>query len=294
MDIVEEWEVMSVPGKKGRSFPITGLGLLTQGSGGYNSPSVPLWSLFACEDGAIRPVLANIGLGHTILRGTRGGDGTLEFKRSVGYETNVQRFQDGVSVVTVYKPGLFRLSPGPVDPKELIHFVCLPDKGWPEQSGLSSGDCRKAAEKAWEIGSPTREGVTPGVSWDGEGRTLELFSSLVPTACLVAAYLDHRTGCPLLADPGYYLHLFLTLISERMVSVAGQGDSGYRRESRYKWWCDPGMGYQTPIVMLATPGDVQEILARTVSEYMSPTKLHTVPRGGKNPKSSHEREIWHD
>ena len=65
---IEEWVVQSDPTKKGRSFPVTGMGLLTSGNTAYKSPERPLWAVFACEEGALRPVLSKLQMGRMIQR----------------------------------------------------------------------------------------------------------------------------------------------------------------------------------------------------------------------------------
>ena len=263
---IEEWVVQSDPTKKGRSFPVTGMGLLTSGNTAYKSPERPLWAVFACEEGALRPVLANLQMGRMIQR-QDSRHNYVEFQRSVGYEMRVQQLPDGLAVVTVYKPGIFSMNPGPVDPNALIHYVCLPTLGWAGTCGLTDAECGAAAERAWAAKAPTKANKTPGVGEGGKGRSKELFAQLVPQAALVAAYLDHRTGCPLLADPGYYLHLYLTMLAEGHAIVAGGDDGGYRDRRDYVWWCDPGLGYANPTVVTATHDDIREVLARTVTEY---------------------------
>jgi len=261
-DTIENWSVRTERGRKGRTFPLTGMGLLAR-TGRYSEAQRPTWAAFACEEGALRPILANILGGLRIERGGYSGSSSLEFPRSFGYVSRAQRLGDGVAVATVYIPSFFTLDPGLVDARNDVAFVALPDAGWSERSLLTPTDCRRAAEDVLSAGLPSDAPM-----W--LPRTVEGLAQLVPLAVLVAAYLDRRTRCPLMDTPGFSLLLAIHLLSSGC--GAWLGGERYVRGSRsadgMEWWCDPGLRYCDPFVVQASAKSVEAVIANTVAAYI--------------------------
>lgn len=239
---------------KGRTFEVGGLGALVKPAGG--GAATPRWLVFAAEDGAVRPVLANLSLGLALVGRIARHWTTFAFRRS-GAElaVKVQRVRDGVSVVTIAEEGLFVLDPGPVNPGVPVEFVSMTDAPWRARCGLDEAACRRAAEEALQAGElDDAEGrmSTDAAAEYRRGRA-KFLAALVPAACHAVAMLDYRVAAPILPGPGFALYLLLRAIGAGLAAHCEVAPS-----SRWTFDADPAIGADPPIVFF---GEYEEVIA---------------------------------
>lgn len=240
--------------RKGATFEGIGIGVLAPRVG-YGTPLRPLWASFACEEGAIRPFIANILIGRKVTRSGSGHD--LEFMRSLGYEVRIQRMQDGLASAILFQPTYFAVNPGPVDDSGgRVEYIILPDDGLTARVGLPPADVHMALAVARNV---PPEGLTRTYACP------ELDATFVALAALSAAYLDHRTRCPLLADLGFYTYLYKRMWERGVAVPAGDDERG---ANRTVWTGQKGLGYGVPVVVNATTEEIETLIAETVAEYI--------------------------
>jgi hypothetical protein len=207
---------------KGRSFSavcvatITAYGQFPEGNDGKTIR--PVWTLFAGTEAELRAFMANLKGGRKAELsgyGKKGDDERLEYLRNVGFQLAWQREEEG-ALCTIYHPEMFRLDPGLIDPKG-INFVLLVPTDW---SNAQQVDTAAAVKHV--------QGLAPEVD-------PTLLTTLVPAAYLFAAYLDRRTGCPLVADGRFYLQLLVAALDKGIASLPGH-DIKYNSTYRDQEW----------------------------------------------------------
>lgn len=213
-------EMPDTPRAKGRVFEVMLLGyldapVLFEAAQGAQTKR-PVWALYAGTDTQIRPFTANLQQGRraVVPRFSPGGhfEGTkFEFLRSAGYDWRSQRLDTG-ACVTVFLPDLFRLDPGMVDPKR-IQFIAAPSRAWIDdlQPTLPPRAAVYAHMAKFRKGGKGLPPATP---------TAEVLTDLLPWALLFGAYLDRRTGAPLIPDPLFLLRLFVLCLAKEYALFA--------------------------------------------------------------------------
>ncbi len=210
----------------------------------------PLWiMLTAGDEAALRPFIANLRAGRLAdLTDTQqpghAGSKTpprIELLKSAGYNYLWQRNTgpDRAAVVTAYLSTLCALDPGLIDPTE-IRFLCLAPGWWcvQEATTLRTDRVRCAAVLAHTHRLGLHETQRPAAS-----RRLpvpltlseDALLDLVPQAAYFAAYLDRRTGRPLVNDLGFFVQIYLAALASGIASLAQtpqslrrHRDGGYR------------------------------------------------------------------
>lgn len=223
---MQDFVIQPQEGRKGRSFQGTAVAIVTasglcEASGG--SCCRPVWAMFAGPDASLRPFVTNLKLGRKadpIGKNMRNNsEERIEFMKSVGYYVSWQKEPEG-SLATIYHPDLFRVDPGMVDP-DGIQFVLLVPSDWAEHQKVQINE-EQALAHLKRVGLPTDK--VP-------------FRDLVVASYLMAAYLDRRTHCPLVADGLFYLQLMVAALDQGLASTPSDN---LRWGSTYREW-----GYQS-------------------------------------------------
>lgn len=280
---------------KGNVFSCGGIGVLAPRTG-YGEVHRPWWASLVCEDGAVAPIVANIRMGRKVSRyrwASASPEATMEFLRSVPYDVKVQRMAEGMATVTVFRPELFRVNPGPVETGAPVSFVVLPDTACAQRMRVSDLDIRRAWEAARNVpDSGGGEEFVPPERYEDEPqrryddrvayarryraeRLAKLYPAMPPEpdeayvlrALIAGAYLDHRTHCPLLPDPGFLVYLLRVLTAHGMAHLAGDWDED-RGRSAETWVVEEGMGYLTPLVVEGTSDRIADAIAQATREYI--------------------------
>lgn len=240
-------------GPKGKTFSVAGLGALWR----TGSREVqPRWFVFAAEDGAVRPVLANLSQGAHLGGYALTGHKEFGLKRGEASVTvKVQRVHDGCSVVTIADEAAFALDPGPVDPGAPVSFVSMTDAPWRARCGLTPEACLRAAEEAIQAGG-LEDAVArmprEHAAAFRRGRAAFL-AQHVPAACHAVAMLDHRVAAPILPGPGFALYLLMRAIG---AGIAAHAD--FAPSSSYEFFADDALGVDPPVIF---SGDYEEVVA---------------------------------
>jgi hypothetical protein len=230
---MEDYVIQPKDEGKGRSFSATCVAFATADSlwesGGKTIR--PVWAMFATSDAELKPFMANLKLGRKAEKASnahqrRGGDEErLEFLKSAGYQITWQRAEEG-SIATIFHPDLFRLDPGMVDPSGIKFVLIVPT----DLSDAQQLDVESAVKHVHPM-FPTLD--------------VAFLSSLVPTACLFAAFLDRRTRCPLVADTRFYLQLLVASLDRGFASLPGR-NARYNNTDR-DWGLHSGHGFNLEI-----------------------------------------------
>lgn len=219
-------------GKKGRAFTAASVALVTA-RGLFDEAQAdairPLWAAFAGSDATVRPFVANLRIGRKAApRGMHkpGPADRIEFLKSVGYQVSWQREDEG-SVATIYHPELLRLDPGMND-HEHIRFAMLVPTWWLDEQAPTL-DPEAAVRHVEQLkGFPVA--VVQNIESNMRAINRNTLLELVPTATLMAAYLDRRSRCPIIADARFHTQLFCALLDVGMASLPGN-DTRYGTRS---------------------------------------------------------------
>jgi hypothetical protein len=219
----------SVP--KGRSFDallvahIEANGLWGGGAGGGDDVVRPVWALFACDEGARVPLVANLRCGRKAREysdaawgGRNAGRASFEFLRSVGYEFTTQRAPEG-ALVQVFHRGLFAFDPGVATDK--VRGVLAPPRAWLDAQGAALGGSAAASASKAARERVDAEGMAPQ-DWITE----PAFAAL---ATLFAASLDRRLRAPLVPDLAFQGQLFAAALLSGFVAL-------HRPNGARGWW----------------------------------------------------------
>lgn len=266
------WVVETGDGKRGRRFSARGLGLLSP-QGHYSDPLRPWWAAFACEEGAFRPLMANILTGKNILVDN---SRKLVFQRSFPYVYRAQALPDGMMAAVIYLPEYFDLDvppPEDADAAKTTRFVLLPDAAWASRTSMTEREVRMAwaCARSVSFNSTTHGDLKrafkraetdelPG----GGAMTVEPDAFQVAQAVLLGAHLDHRLRTPLLPDVGFYLHLLRVMLVQRQAFQPSLADRG----RGWFWSADARAGYPEPIIVQCETVALEESILQAITSYI--------------------------
>lgn len=225
----------------------------------------PVWAMFAGSENQIRPFATNLLLGRKAeFPEVRHGAGKrMQLLRSAGYQLVYQREAEG-TIVTAMLPELFRLDPGMVDP-DGAKFIVLPTRDW---YAAQTVDTRPLVEHALKLDKLPAE-VDEGA-----------LTVLSTVSFLFAAYLDRRTGCPLLSDGRFYLQLLIACLSQGLASWSNaekryysydKTEFGKHQHLGFFEQCTSDVGLLPGIAFKATHKEIEEVLAKEVSLFFQMT-----------------------
>ena len=232
----------------------------------------PVWAVFAGSDTQMRPFTANLQMGRRAVVPKRAAgsltDGTkFEFLRSAGYEWRHQRIDNG-GCVTVFLPELFRLDPGMVDP-EHIQYLAAPTQAWIDALRPTLPPLESVREhmKRFRKGGKGLPGNTP---------TAEVLADLLPWAMLFAAYLDRRTGAPLIPDPLFQLRLFVYCLAKgyarfprRKDEYGGDAAFGQAAKGEFEAYGLDRAGLVSPVLVNMKHKKFDELYALAVETWFA-------------------------
>lgn len=161
----------------------------------------PVFAVFMGSYTSIRPFIANAMLGKRIKEGKHE---SFEFLKSEGYKWTWQRHGEGVAV-TAHLPEIFAVDPGMVDPKGIHFLFTLPDEYVRAQS-FPEAPLVMAKLSCFKF--PVEDALSDK-NWH----------STFANAYAFATYLDRRTRSPIIADPAFYVYLYLMAIEARFLRV---------------------------------------------------------------------------
>lgn len=223
-------QVVSIQPKqegKGRTFSATCLAVIEATSlspfqsGGDDMR--PVLATFAATDTALRPFVTNLQLGRKAdLPGRHSGH--MEFLRSAGYQTLVQRETEG-SIATMMLPDLFRMDPGMVDP-QAIRFIVAPSNRWLRQEPQDRAEANEIRDDYVAAARHARRVIKDLRLTD------DAVVRLAPLAYVFASYLDRRSRAPIVADGRFYLQLMLACL-ERGLAAFPNGSRADGRSPSY-------------------------------------------------------------
>lgn len=200
---------------KGRSFSVYALGYATA-NGAWRPLSIsperrhrPVFIAYAQTEQECRAFTANLRKGRPFqTKGRFGGrDAELDMPRSAGYRWCYQKAEGGVLIVSAMLPQFFALDSGMLE--ERIRFVFAPPRWWV---------IREAA-----AGRPREEAI----------------------ASYFAAFLDRRSGMPIIRHPGFHRRLLEAARREPWFQPASGGSTS------------PGAVYSWPDI--AGPAGLEEV-----------------------------------
>lgn len=189
---------------KGRSFQAEGLAWVKSSRlNPHNSEDIrPIWLMYGATEESSRAFTANLRLGRC-AEFDDGKKGIVLLKSSK-YVFRHQRCSAGV-ITTAFIPQFFQLDPGMVDPL-LISFCILPTAAW--------------LEKRRSYFTPDLYAYAEFVLSLYRSENSEVRDKVVHLSPLLAAYLDRRTRCPLVADPKFHIQLLAACASANLLSFS--------------------------------------------------------------------------
>lgn len=287
---MEAWKIRTGKTKRSTSFRVGGLGYVVPARSSWREPVIPLWLCVATEEGATRAVAANLRMGNALLLGLYDTSDAVHVPRGTPSTWLGQRLDEAAAdVLTIYTAEACAQDPGPRTGTEPgFTFLVLPDRGWTQRAALTPDVYLRAVDEAEAVDlhdpppPEDGEGMYSHEAWHREWREKERkrerearerrvdplrdLSAEEQTAVslLFASYLNARTRCPLLPEPGFAVALLYRLLAAGVVDAL-PGESG--RTDAVRWHLDARLGYGLPLVLSAKADLVESELAKAVAAY---------------------------
>jgi len=232
---------------KSRAFSVRLIGYIIAnrlwelGSGASDTCLRPVWLAFTGTTQECRAFQANVRTGRKIRRmkeTDRWGKEQLEIPRSARFRFLQAPGPGDTAVVTAYLPRLFDLDP-PSTEEPRIDFIAAPSTAWVRSQV-------PAARELLGDDLPDEEAIE------------------VATSAVTTAYLDRRTGLPLVKDIGFHRQLVAAALEEKLLTPLTNIVYGS------KVGIFPGQqipGLERPTLCRASHGQIEELIKTQTALY---------------------------